>query len=33
MIIDDPTRIRTLRKYIGQAEAVELATVKATQLE
>ncbi len=30
---DDPTRIHTLRKYIGQAEAVELATVKATQLE
>ena len=30
---DDPTRIHTLRTYIGQAEAVELATVKATQLE
>jgi hypothetical protein len=28
---DDPTRIHTLRKYVGQAEAVELATVRATQ--
>ena len=28
---DDPTRIHTLHKYVGQAEAVELATVRATQ--
>ncbi len=28
---DDPTRIHTLRKYVGQAKAVELATVRATQ--
>ena len=30
-LLDDPTRIHTLCKYVGQAEAVELATVRATQ--
>ena len=26
---DDPTRIHTLRKYVGQTETVELTTVRA----
>ena len=32
---DDPTstRIHTLRKYVGQAKAVELAPVRAKQIE
>jgi hypothetical protein len=28
---DGPTRIHTLRKYVGQADAVDLATVRAKQ--
>ena len=31
VITDDPTRIHTLRKYVGQAEAAESAPVRATQ--